>query len=282
VVSRPRSLERLKTGLQLKLTLVAAPAGYGKTTLLSEGVRSSQMPVGWLTFDEGDNDPTRFWSYVISAMQTVWADMGKSALGLLQSPQPPPIESIITTIINGMSEVSEEFALVLDDYHMIEAQPIHDSLTFLLNHLPPQAHLVIASRVDPPLLLTRLRAQGEVDDMPGLLERLHQKAEEEKRTGSIIEVLTLQSIALQAQGDLDQALAMLERALSLAEPEGYVRIFVDEGEPMTKLLRLAASRGIAKKYVRKLLASFQRPTPGAESQPNVLSAEGALAPSPLV
>ncbi|MFC1893393.1 hypothetical protein ACFLYR_05125 [Chloroflexota bacterium] len=129
----------MKTGLQLKLTLIAAPAGYGKTTLLSEGIRSSRMPAGWLTLDEEDNDPTRFWLYVISAMQTVQADIGKSALGLLQSPQAPPIEYFITTIINEISGVKKEFALVLDDYHKIETQPIHDTVNFLLNHLPPQA-----------------------------------------------------------------------------------------------------------------------------------------------
>ncbi|MFC1926424.1 LuxR C-terminal-related transcriptional regulator [Chloroflexota bacterium] len=162
MVSRPRLLERLKKGLQLKLTLVAAPAGYGKTTLLSKGVVSSEMPVGWLTLDGDDNDPTRFWSYVIAAMQTVQADIGKSVLGLLQSSPVPSIEYIITTIVNEMSEVSEEFALVLDDYHMIDAQPIHDALNFLLDHLPPQAHLVIASRIDPPVPLAHLRAQNQL------------------------------------------------------------------------------------------------------------------------
>ena len=165
LVFRPRLLERLKAGLQLKLTLVAAPAGYGKTTLLSEGIRSSQMPVGWVTLDENDNDSTRFWLYVISAMQTVRADIGKSTLGLLQSPQAPPIEFIITTIINEMSEVGEEFTLVLDDYHMIEAKIIHDAVTFLLKHLPPQAHLVIISRTDPPLSLAHLRARNQLTEI---------------------------------------------------------------------------------------------------------------------
>jgi len=144
------------------LTLVAAPAGYGKTTLLSEGIRDSSMPVGWLTLDENDNDPAHFWSYLISALQTVQVDIGKSAWGLLQSQQAPPIESISTIIVNEMSEVNEDFALVLDDYHMIEAQPIHDSMNFLLNHLPLQAHLVIASRTDPLLPLARLRAQNQL------------------------------------------------------------------------------------------------------------------------
>jgi LuxR family maltose regulon positive regulatory protein len=107
------------------------------------------MPVGWLTLDDDDNDPTRFWSYLVSALQTVQADMGKSALRLLQSPQPPPIESILTTIINEMSGVNEEFILVLDDYHMIQVNTIHSALTFLIDHLPSQMHLVITTRVDP-------------------------------------------------------------------------------------------------------------------------------------
>ena len=132
----------------------------------------------------------------------------------------------------------------------------------------------------PYLILVRLRiAQGEVDEIPVLLEHLVKKMEAENRTGSLIEILTLQSIAWQAQGELDQAIDTLERALSLAEPEGYVRTFVDEGEPMVRLLRLAASRGIAKKYARRLLASFH---PGAEPQPRVSSGERAVVPSPLV
>jgi len=165
LVSRPRLLERLKTGLQLKLTLVAAPAGYGKTTLLSEGIGSSQIPVAWLSLDKDDNDLTRFWLYVISALQTVNADIGKSAMGLLQSPQAAPIESVITTIINEISEIDKDFAFVLDDYHMIEAQSVHDSLHFFLNHLPLQVHLVIASRSDPPMPLAYLRAQNQLMEL---------------------------------------------------------------------------------------------------------------------
>ena len=161
-MSRERLVEKLKAGLHRKLTLVSAPAGYGKTTMISDGFRSSRIPVGWISLDAGDNDPTRFWAYLISALQVVRADIGQSVLRLLQSSQAPPIESMTTTIINEMCEVSEEFALVLDDYHMIEAQPIHDSLTFLLNHLPPQAHLVIASRIDLPVPLAQLRAQNQL------------------------------------------------------------------------------------------------------------------------
>jgi len=165
LISRPRLLEGLKSGLKLKLTLVAAPEGYGKTTLVSQGVRSSQMPAGWLTLDEYDNDPTRFWSYFISALQAVHADIGKSTMGLLQSPQAPPIEYIINIIINDMSGVGEEFALVLDDYHTIETQPVHDAVHFFINHLPPQAHLVIVSRTDPPIPLAQLRVQNQLMEM---------------------------------------------------------------------------------------------------------------------
>ncbi|MFC2068015.1 LuxR C-terminal-related transcriptional regulator [Chloroflexota bacterium] len=226
LVSRPRLLERFKTGLQLKLMLVAAPAGYGKTTLLSEWVVNSQTPVGWLTLDEDDNEPTRFWSYVISAMQTVRADIGKSALGLLQSPQAPPIESILTTIINEMSEVSERFALVLDDYQLIEAQPIHDAVNFLINHLPPQVHLVIASRTDPPVSLAYLRAQNQLmevrsvdlrftpeeataflNDVMGLGLSGEDVAELESRTEGWIASLQLAAISMQGREDISTYIA---------------------------------------------------------------------------
>ena len=142
LVSRPRLVEQFKAGLLSKLILVSAPAGFGKTTMVIEGISSSEIPVGWVSLDEGDNDTPRFWSYFISSLQTVQADIGKAAMGLLQSSQAPPIESILTTIINEMSEVSEEFAPVLDDYHMIEAQSIHDALTFLLS-LQAQAELFV-------------------------------------------------------------------------------------------------------------------------------------------
>jgi len=162
LVSRPRLITRFKAGLQLKLTLVIAPAGYGKTTLVNEGIRSSQFPVVWLTLDEGDNDPVRFWSYLIYALQNLRVDIGKSCLDLLQSTQSPPIEYTITNIINEMSDINEDFSIVLDDYHVIEGQSIHDTINFLINNLPPQAHLVIASRIDPSIPLASLRAQNQM------------------------------------------------------------------------------------------------------------------------
>jgi LuxR family maltose regulon positive regulatory protein len=147
-----RTSELINNG---KLTLVSAPAGFGKTTLVSEWVRAMggatpPITVVWLSLDEGDNDPTRFLSYFVAALQTVEADIGKGALSALQSPQPPPTEALLTTLINEIAAVRERIVLVLDDFHIIEARSIHDVLTFLLQHLPPRMHLVIATREDPP------------------------------------------------------------------------------------------------------------------------------------
>ena len=167
LVSRPRLIERLNAGLlhKRKLTLISAPAGFGKTTLLSEWTRGCERPIAWVSLDKDDNDPTRFWGYFVAALQTVRARIGKAALALLHSPQPPPIEAILTTLINEITGIPDGFALVLDDYHVIEAQPIHDALAFLLDHLPPQIYLVIATRADPPLPLSRLRGRGQLIEL---------------------------------------------------------------------------------------------------------------------
>jgi len=249
LVPRPRLIERLNAGLlgpsglhkdrslserrfTRKLTLISAPAGFGKTTLLSEwintGARSREYGVGegsatpysllptpssllrtpsfplpspsspsstpysplstpysllptpsfsWLSLDENDNDPTRFLSYLIAALRTMEARqksaaqqvpvglIAKEVLSALQSPQPPPTESVLTVLINKISALPDRIVLVLDDYHLIEAQPIHDALTYLLDHLPPQMHLVIATREDPHLPLARLRARGQLTEL---------------------------------------------------------------------------------------------------------------------
>ena len=124
LVPRPRLVERLNTGLEKKLTLIAAPAGFGKTTLLSEWIPQSPRCVTWLSLDEADNDSTRFWAYFISSLQGLRPDFGKGTLALLQSPQAPPISSILTTLINEIATFPDSFALVLDDYHLIDAQQI--------------------------------------------------------------------------------------------------------------------------------------------------------------
>ena len=158
LVSRLRLVERLNAGLEKKLTLIAAPAGFGKTTLLSEWIPQSPRCVTWLSLDEADNDSTRFWIYFISSLQGLHPDFGKGALALLQSTLVPPISSILTTLINEITAFPDWFALVLDDYHVIDAQQIHEALIFLIDHLPANMHLVMTTRVDPPLPLARLRA----------------------------------------------------------------------------------------------------------------------------
>jgi LuxR family transcriptional regulator, maltose regulon positive regulatory protein len=168
MVSRPRLVERMNAGMKGTLTLIVAPAGWGKTTLLSAWHTDPSRPaqrLAWVSLDAGDNDPVRFWTCVIVALNTPSSSVGETALALLHSPQSPPIESVLTLLLNALATRSTETVLVLDDYHLIEAQPIHDSLTFLLDHLPSQLHLVIASRLDPPLPLARLRARGSLIEL---------------------------------------------------------------------------------------------------------------------
>ena len=173
LVPRWRLIERLDEGLRLghRLTLISAPAGFGKTTLLSEWAsqRVSESAggwsVAWLSLDEGDNDPARFWTYFIAAFQTIEADVGAGVLSALQTPQPPPTESVLITLINQIATIPAPFVLVLDDYHLITAQPIHDVLTSLLDHLPGNMHLVIATRADPPLPVARLRGRGQLMEL---------------------------------------------------------------------------------------------------------------------
>src|SRR5215212_460612 len=163
-VPRSRLIERLDDGLHRKLTLVSAPAGFGKTTLLGEWATTLPRPAAWLSLDEGDNDPTRFLSYLVAALLTIAPNIGEGVLGALRSPQ-PPTESILTALLNEMAAVVEDSVLILDDYHVVDAEAVDDALTFLVEHLPPRMHLVIATREDPPLPIARLRARGQMSEL---------------------------------------------------------------------------------------------------------------------
>jgi LuxR family maltose regulon positive regulatory protein len=207
LVVRPRLLERLDAGLAHKLTLISAPPGFGKTTLLAEWIANRKWqiadsksqfvirhsPFAWVSLDEGDNDPIRFWRYVVVALQTVHPVLGQTTLAALESPQPPPLEPLVTALINDVAALpvgaplagahladappggdregrpypgdALAIVLVLDDYHAIEATPVHASLDFLLDHLPSQLHLVITSRAEPPLSLARRRARAELAEI---------------------------------------------------------------------------------------------------------------------
>jgi LuxR family maltose regulon positive regulatory protein len=204
LVSRPRLIERLDAGISRKLTLVSAPAGFGKTTLLSEWIGSREYRVGtrasresaspltpyshrppvglptpsfaWLSLDEDDSDPTRFMAYLCTALRTIpclgEVAIGETAMAMLQSPQPPPIDAVLTSLINEIAAIPAShppLALVLDDYHRVETEQIRDILTFVLDHLPLPAlgglHLVIATRKDPLLSLAQLRVSGEITEI---------------------------------------------------------------------------------------------------------------------
>ena len=165
VVPRPRLTDRLNEGLQRRLTLISAPAGFGKTTLISEWIAGCGRPAAWLSLDEGDNDPTRFLAYLVAALRTIAADIGEGMLGALQSPQPPPTESVLTALLNETATIPDDFVLVLDDYHVIDAGAVDDALAFLIEHLPPRMHLIIATREDPQLPLARNRARGQLVEL---------------------------------------------------------------------------------------------------------------------
>jgi LuxR family transcriptional regulator, maltose regulon positive regulatory protein len=167
IVLRSRLTERLNEGLASgrKLTLISASAGFGKTTLVSEWIADCGRPVAWLSLDDGDNDPTRFLTYLVAALQMLTVNIGAGVLAVLQSPQPPPIESILTALINEITSIPDNFIFVLDDYHIIDSKPIDNALAFLLEHLPVQMHLVITTREDPDLPLARLRARGQLTEL---------------------------------------------------------------------------------------------------------------------
>ena len=227
LVPRPRLSERLDRGTASKLTLVSAPAGFGKTTLLTEWLAARpDAPAGerlaaWLSLDRADNDPASFWTYVIAALRTVASEVGESALTLLRAPRPPPIETVLTTLLNDLGATADDIVLVLDDYHVIDAPEVQDAMAFLLDHLPPWLHVVIASRADPALPLARMRARGELveiraaelrftpdeaasylNEMMGLQLTAQDVAALEARTEGWIAALQLAALSMQGRDDV--------------------------------------------------------------------------------
>ena len=167
LVIRPRLVEQLNEGRSSgrKLTLISAPAGFGKTTLVSEWIAGCGSPVGWLSLDEGDTNPARFLSYLITALQLIKTGIGEGLLAALQSRETPQLEAVLTDLINEITSISDHFIIVLDDYHSVESKQVDQAVNFLIEHLPQQMHLLIASREDPSLPLARLRARGQLTEL---------------------------------------------------------------------------------------------------------------------
>jgi len=159
-VRRLRLEKRLNQGLDRKVTLVSAPAGFGKSSLVASSLAESDRHTTWLSLDEGDNDPVRFWTYVIAAIQAVDQEVGGEARQILGSLQLHSTKPVLVSLLNEVSELNHDLVLVLDDYHVIEAGQIHEALSYLLDHQPANLHIVLISRADPPISMARLRAHG--------------------------------------------------------------------------------------------------------------------------
>ncbi|MBO0778734.1 MAG: hypothetical protein J2P37_07885 [Ktedonobacteraceae bacterium] len=166
LVTRPHLIERLQQSVQRPLTLISAPAGFGKTTLLAQWCWENHLPIAWLSLEPEDDDPARFLPYLIAAFQTLNSQLGADALALLGTPQPPPPEMVLALLVNDLMEhQGKDMVLVLDDYHAISSDLLQQGIRFLVEHLPPHVHLIIATRSDPPLPLARLRARGHLAEM---------------------------------------------------------------------------------------------------------------------
>ncbi len=228
VVVRPRLAERLSRAEESSLTLVSAPAGFGKTTLLTEWLATlptQKRSVAWLSLDERDNDPALFWTYLVAALRTVAPEVGAGTLALLQSPQ-SSLDAVLATLVNDLSSLSDDLVLVLDDYHVIEGPEVHDGMAFLVEHLPPQVHLVIAGRADPGLPLARMRGRGDLVEVRaadlrftaeeaaaylngsmGLTLTAGDVAALDERTEGWIAALQLAALSMQGRGDIASFLA---------------------------------------------------------------------------
>ncbi|HEV3494830.1 MAG TPA: AAA family ATPase, partial [Actinomycetes bacterium] len=165
LVPRPRLAERIDQGMERGLVLVSTPAGFGKTTLVADWARRSRRPVAWLSLDAADNDPTRFWRHATAALDVVHPGVADRVAALFGPPAPSSFDAVVTALVNQLAATAEEVVLVVDDFHLIQAAPVHASVAFLLEHLPVQLRLVVAARADPPLPLARLRARAQLAEL---------------------------------------------------------------------------------------------------------------------
>jgi hypothetical protein len=292
------------------MSLVCAPAGYGKTSLVAgwlqglSGARddSGAFGIAWLSLDPADSDPRRFLTHLIAAVQgAVQSDqpVAAEAKAMLSSPEPQSFDSVVTALINDLSETRAQTVLVLEDYHLVDSTQLDDLVSFFLEHMPGSLHLVVTTRSDPALPMARLRVSGELTEIRArdlrfsideaaeflndlmestylvavrfllatsrfqeaarLSHRLIEAAEKGGRLSCLIEAQLLRSLALQGTGETDRALETLTEVLSRAEPCGFVRVFLDEGPPVARLLYQAVTRGLGTDYPRRLLTAFPHP-----------------------
>ncbi len=213
-IARPRLTERLDEGPAGGLVLVCAPAGFGKTALLADWVRRGRRPAAWLSLDQGDNDPARFWRHVIAALERVRPGTAEQLAPLLGPPPPPAFDGLVTALINELAAQpgAVEMMLILDDYHLIAAQPVHDSLGFLLEHQPAGLRVVLASRADPQLGLARLRGRGQLAEL---------------RAGEL-------------RFTVEETAALLRQAVGTALPEAAVAMLTARTEGWVAGLQLAS------------------------------------------
>jgi len=228
-VARPRLLARLDRGTHVRLTLVSAPAGFGKTALLAEWLASAEAHgrrVAWLSLDRGDSQPASFWTYLVTALRQVEPNIGSGTLALLQAPQSVGTEQLLGGLVNELAALPHELIVVLEDYHLVESSHVHEGVAFLLDHLPPTVHVVITSRADPPLPLARFRARGDLieirasdlrftaeeaavflKDAMGLTLSTQDVARLETRAEGWIAGLQLAALSMQGRDDVEEFIA---------------------------------------------------------------------------
>ncbi|TDN91534.1 serine/threonine-protein kinase [Microbacterium sp. BK668] len=216
-VPRPRLVKQLERAIQSSLTIVSAPAGFGKSTLLAAWL-AEELPsetgdraAAWLSLDDADNDPARFWAYVVAALRTVDPDVGAEALALLETPGSASPWTLLTRLLNDLAHLGRELVLVMDDYHLVHAPAVHEGVAFLTANLPPNVHLVLASRADPPLPLARLRASGDLVELRAADLRFRPEEASEYLTGVMDLALSPEQV-LTLEGRTEGWIAALQLA----------------------------------------------------------------------